>query len=115
NKVDLERSAPPETVTRAALYGGTTTLIDIAFGSPQLSLQESLQKKKDEWQHASYCDYGLHLTLAGQLSDRALGELPEIIQDGCASIKVFTTDITPSRKGRLVDFGDIWEVLQIVA
>src|SRR5690606_21631945 len=41
NKVDLERSAPPETVTRAALYGGTTTLIDFAFGSPQLSLQES--------------------------------------------------------------------------
>jgi dihydropyrimidinase len=28
---------------------------------------------------------------------------------------MFTTDITPSRKGRMVDFGDIWEVLKVLA
>jgi dihydropyrimidinase len=30
-------------------------------------------------------------------------------------VKIFTTDITPSRKGRMVDFGDIWEVFQVIA
>ncbi|HEY1300862.1 MAG TPA: amidohydrolase family protein, partial [Stellaceae bacterium] len=34
---------------------------------------------------------------------------------GHPSVKIFTTDITPSRKGRMVDFGDIWEVLRILA
>ena len=29
-------------------------------------------------------------------------------------MKIFTTDITPSRKGRMVDFGDIWEVFQVL-
>ena len=28
---------------------------------------------------------------------------------------MFTTDITPRRKGRMVDFGDIWEVLKVLA
>jgi len=28
---------------------------------------------------------------------------------------MFTTDITPSRRGRMVDFGDIWEVLKVLA
>jgi dihydropyrimidinase len=28
---------------------------------------------------------------------------------------MFTTDITPSRKGRMVQFGDIWEVLKVLA
>jgi len=31
--------------------------------------------------------------------------LPEAIQDGHASVKMFTTDITPSRRGRMLDFG----------
>jgi dihydropyrimidinase len=30
-------------------------------------------------------------------------------------VKIFTTDITPSRKGRMVDFGDIWEIFQVLA
>ena len=32
-----------------------------------------------------------------------------------ATVKMFTTDITPSRKGRMVQFGDIWEVLKVLA
>ena len=31
------------------------------------------------------------------------------------TVKIFTTDITPSRNGRMVDFGDIWEVFQVLA
>ena len=28
---------------------------------------------------------------------------------------LFRSDITPSRKGRMVDFGDIWEIFQVLA
>ncbi|HYF06559.1 MAG TPA: amidohydrolase family protein, partial [Acetobacteraceae bacterium] len=39
----------------------------------------------------------------------------EAIRNGYATVKIFTTDITPSRRGRMVDFGDIWEVFQVLA
>ena len=42
-------------------------------------------------------------------------QLGEAIQAGFPTVKIFTTDITPSRKGRMVDFGDIWEVFQVLA
>src|SRR4029077_19067591 len=34
---------------------------------------------------------------------------------GPPTVKMFTTDITPSRKGRMVPFGSIWEVLKALA
>jgi dihydropyrimidinase len=34
---------------------------------------------------------------------------------GYPTVKIFTTDITPSRRGRMVDFGDIWEVFKVTA
>src|SRR6202048_5531854 len=43
------------------------------------------------------------------------GQIGEAIQAGYPTVKIFTTDITPSRKGRMVDFGDIWEILQVLA
>src|SRR4051794_16968041 len=36
-------SAPPETVSRAALYGGTTTLLDFAVCPPDTPLQTSIE------------------------------------------------------------------------
>jgi dihydropyrimidinase len=41
--------------------------------------------------------------------------LPEAVQQGHASVKIFTTDIRPVNQGRMVQFGDIWEVLKIMA
>jgi dihydropyrimidinase len=43
------------------------------------------------------------------------GQVAEAIQAGFSTVKIFTTDITPSRKGRMVDFGDIWEIFKVLA
>src|ERR1700726_4287023 len=107
-------SAPPEQVSRAALHGGTTTLLDFAQCSADQSLQRSIEARQREWAGACYCDYGFHLLLHGRLSQGVLAPLPEAIQDGHASVKMFTTDIRPNRQGRMVQFGDIWEVLKIL-
>ena len=107
-------SAPPEQVSRAALYGGTTTLLDFAPCPPDQPLQQSIELRKREWADACYCDYGFHLLLHGKLSQGVLDPLPEAVQDGHASVKMFTTDIRPNRQGRMVQFGDIWEVLKIL-
>ena len=51
----------------------------------------------------------------GKLPHELMPQLAEAVQAGHPSVKIFTTDITPSRKGRMVDFGDIWEVLKVLA
>jgi dihydropyrimidinase len=107
-------SAPPEQVSRAALHGGTTTLLDFAPCPADQPLQQSIELRKREWGGACYCDYGFHLLLHGKLSQGVLDPLPEAIQDGHASVKMFTTDIRPNRQGRMVQFGDIWEVFKIL-
>jgi dihydropyrimidinase len=108
-------SAPPEQVSRAALYGGTTTMLDFALCPPDQPLQQSIELRQREWAGACYCDYGFHLLLMSNPSQGVLGALPEAIQAGHASVKMFTTDIRPNRLGRMVQFGDIWEVLKILA
>src|SRR5207253_2535016 len=42
-------------------------------------------------------------------------QLSEAIQAGYPTLKIFTTDILPSRSGRMIDFGDIWEAFQVLA
>jgi len=78
-------------------------------------LQQSIEARQREWAGTCYCDYGFHLLLHGKLSQGVLGALPEAIQSGHASVKMFTTDIRPNRLGRMVQFGDIWEVLKLLA
>ena len=51
----------------------------------------------------------------GKLPHELMPQLAEAVQAGRPSVKIFATDITPSRKGRMVDFGDIWEVLKVLA
>ena len=108
-------SAPPDQVSRAALFGGTTTLLDFVDCPPEIALQQSIEARRDEWADACYCDYGLHLLVRGKPPLTHLGGLPEAIQAGYASVKMFTTDIRPNRQGRMIQFGDIWEMLQVVA
>src|ERR1700730_7794497 len=108
-------SAPPEQVSRAALHGGTTTLLDFAPCASDQPLPQSIELRQREWAGACYCDYGFHLLLMSHPSQGVLGALPEAIQAGHASAKMFSTDIRPNRLGRMVQFGDIWEVLKILA
>src|SRR5579864_8001912 len=54
-------SAPPDQVSRAALFGGTTTMLDFVDCPPEIGLQQSIEARRREWANACYCDYGLHL------------------------------------------------------
>ncbi len=106
---------PPDIVSRAALHGGTTTIIDFTRCREGASVQDAINKREQDWKGHSACDYAQHLMVEGALPVALFGELAEAIQAGFPTVKIFTTDITPSRKGRMVDFGDIWEVFQVLA
>ncbi|MGO8918263.1 MAG: amidohydrolase family protein [Stellaceae bacterium] len=108
-------SGPPAQVSRAALFGGTTTILDFAMWNPGERLADAIERRSMEWAGACHCDYGFHLMLQGKIPPEILGELGEAIAAGHASVKIFTTDITPSRRGRMIGFGDIWEILRVTA
>jgi len=105
----------PEVVSRAALHGGTTTLIDFAARSEELPLREIIARRDEDWAGNCYCDHAYHLMLLGDVEPEVLVELEDLLGDGYPTVKLFTTNITPSRAGRMVHFGDIWEVFKVLS
>ena len=106
---------PPSVVSRAALFGGTTTMIDFARWTHGNTVQQAIEKRHEDWTGQCYCDYSFHVMVEGRLPPEIFGQLAEALRSGYPTVKIFTTDITPSRRGRMVDFGDIWEVFKVVA
>jgi len=106
---------PPSVVGRAALYGGTTTMIDFARWTHGKTIQQAIEDRHKDWTGQCHCDYSLHVMVEGALPPEIFGQLAEVLRSGYPTVKMFTTDITPSRRGRMVDFGDIWEVFKVVA
>jgi dihydropyrimidinase len=110
-----ELSAGPAQVSRAALYGGTTTLIDFAVWNAGETLEQALSRRDAEWRGQCHCDYAFHVMLIGKIPPTTISELPEAMQSGFPTVKIFTTDIRPSVRGRKIGFGDIWEILKVTA
>jgi dihydropyrimidinase len=106
---------PPDVVGKAAVHGGTTTIIDFTRASQGANVRDAIEKREADWKDHCACDYAQHIMVEGALPVDLPLQLAEAIQAGFPTVKIFTTDITPSRKGRMVDFGDIWEVFQVLA
>ena len=70
--------------------------------------------RKQDWTDNCYTDYGYHIMLQGAVPPEILPQIGEAIQDGYPSIKIFTTDITPSRRGRKITHGHIWEIFKVL-
>ncbi len=105
----------PDRVSQAALFGGTTTILDFALVDGDNTVQQAIERRQKEWAGDCYCDYAFHTMVQGKLDPSVPDQLAEAVAAGFPSVKMFTTDITPSRKGRMVQFGDIWEVLKALA
>jgi dihydropyrimidinase len=102
-------------VGKAALFGGTTTLIDFAYVTGERSVRQSIEARDADFAPKSCCDWAYHMMLNTDPPAPQLGELAEAIEAGYPTIKIFTTNIWPHRTGRMLDFGDIWEVFKVLA
>jgi dihydropyrimidinase len=77
------------TGTRAAAFGGTTTIVDFAVQSKGKSLREGL----DAW-HAlaegnAVTDYGFHMIMS-DVNDDTLKEMDQLVSEGIPDFKLFT-------------------------
>ena len=107
-------TAPPVEVTRAALFGGTTTLLDFAIQYPGIDIPQAIAERTGVWQGQSYADYAHHLMLLGQIPPEILGSLHEFVEDGFASVKIFTTNIRPPTSAgepRMVGTGHLHDLM----
>jgi dihydropyrimidinase len=77
-----------ETGTRAAAFGGTTTIIDFAIQSKGKSLREGL----DAWHAKAHgkcaIDYGFHM-IVSDVTDSSLKEMDTVVDEGVSSFKLF--------------------------
>jgi dihydropyrimidinase len=112
---EAQRTEPASVVSRAALFGGTTTIIDFVRTAEGSSVADAIARRDAGWKGACHCDYAFHLMVEGDIAPEHLDQLGEQLRAGHPTVKIFTTDITPSRRGRMVDFGDIWELFQVIA
>jgi dihydropyrimidinase len=108
-------TAGPEQVGRAALHGGTTTFIDFAYWRDGATAREAVETRDKDFVGKSPCDFAYHIMLHSEPPPEFSSQLAEAIQAGYPTLKIFTTNILPSRSGRMVDFGDIWEAFQVLA
>src|SRR5580693_9938236 len=105
----------PDRVSQAALFGGTTTILDFALVDGDNTVQQAIERRQKEWAGDCHCDYAFHVMVQGKQDWSIPDQIIEAVQAGHATVKMFTTDITPSRKGRMVPFGSIMEVLTALA
>ena len=88
-----------EDVSRACLFGGTTTLVDFAYWEPGEDLFETLEKKEAIFKGNSHVDYSYHVSLystKGDLPFSVMEQIGEVIDAGYPSFKVWTTNTTPT-------------------
>ena len=78
------------TGTRAAAYGGTTTVIDFVEATPQQSLVEALIDRKSLAENRAVIDFAFHMTLS-DAKEHTLDEIPAVINAGVTSFKTYTT------------------------
>lgn len=105
----------PDHVGMAALYGGTTTLIDFAYINSGSTVQDGITARDAQFKGKASCDWAYHLMLQAEPPEAVVQGLGEAIEAGYPTVKIFTTNIVPHRKDRMVDLGDMWEVFKVLA
>jgi dihydropyrimidinase len=121
------RASPPDVISKACVFGGTTTVVDFANWKPGITLVQAIEEKDKLFRGSSYADYTFHGVLVGMgtegsTPERAvdlplslIDEVPELIQAGYSTVKVWTTNATTQRPRQMMDFGHVWGVMQQVA
>ena len=78
-----------ETGSRAAAWGGTTTILDFAVQSRGKSLREGLDGWHAKAQGNCAIDYGFHMIMS-DVNDATLAEMDTLVAEGVTTFKLFT-------------------------
>jgi dihydropyrimidinase len=99
-----------ETGTRAAAFGGTTTLIDFAIQYKGQSLRQAFDTWMAKAASKAVCDYAFHCIVT-DVSGGQLSEMNDLVHEGVTSFKLFMA--YPGIF--MLDDGSIFKALQTTA
>ena len=77
-----------ETGTRAAAFGGTTTIIDFAVQTKGQSAMKGWEAWMEKARGNCAIDYGFHM-ITGDINDQTLKEMELLVHEGVTSFKMF--------------------------
>jgi dihydropyrimidinase len=99
-----------ETGSRAAAFGGTTTVVDFVEPSyPGQSLLDAFNFRLNQAQGKSAIDYSFHMTLCSA-DEATLRQIPAVVAAGMSSFKLYTTYV-----GFKLDDEDLLAAFQAIA
>lgn len=97
------------TGTRAAVAGGTTTVIDFSEPDQGCSLQSGLDRWHEKAEGRSFTDYSFHMTVA-RYDSGIEDEILSMVRQGVTSFKAYT-----AYKGDLgLEDGDLYRLLSLM-
>ena len=97
-----------KTGTKAAVVGGTTTVLDFATQDRGMSMQDALDLWHKKAQESS-CNYGFHMAVSEWNDDR-IAEIDRMIEQGVTSFKMYMV-----YDNMLVDDGAMYDALKRTA
>jgi dihydropyrimidinase len=77
-----------ETGTRAAAFGGTTTIIDFAIQAKGTKMRDALDMWWKKAEGKACADYGLHMIIT-DLPDAHIEDMNDMVREGVSSFKLF--------------------------
>jgi dihydropyrimidinase len=83
-----EASDSFESGTRAAAWGGTTTVVDFAVQTTGTKVQDGLAKWHEKAAGNCAIDYGFHQIIGG-VDEASLAYMPKLLDEGISSYKMF--------------------------
>jgi dihydropyrimidinase len=78
------------TGTRAAAFGGVTSVVDFSNQVPGKPLVQTIQTKKEEAKGKALIDWGVHPVITNPTA-KILKEIPLLVQEGAPTIKCYMT------------------------
>ena len=93
--------------TVAAAAGGVTTVVDFAFQETGKPVMDAIRMRQEEAAGSANVDYSFHAIFT-DVHDRSGLELPDLIEAGICSWKVF---MAYRKLGVMVDDGGLWTLL----
>ncbi len=96
------------TGTRAALFGGTTTIAQFAIPRPGETTLDAAERTEEQARDAALSDYAIHGSTVRERYEESLAQLPQLPARGIGTVKIFAayTDViglVPDQIERLLD------------
>ncbi|MBI4234375.1 MAG: amidohydrolase family protein [Chloroflexi bacterium] len=104
----------PDAATRAAAFGGTTTVLDFALAGHGVEPLAAVEGRRAQFRGHAYIDYSFHCTLRGAVPDTTVAQIKDAIASGIVSFKVFTTFARREPPLKVED-GHLWAIMAEVA